>query len=117
MAERATHAEPAPAAGWKKDAVALGLLVLLVLPLRLWLLANTEVAARDSIGYIRYALEFETDDWRCVTKHHDQHPGYALTVLAVSQPLRLASGQTDAATMQLAAQLTTVLSAMLLLYP
>src|SRR5260370_41932397 len=118
MAERAGHAEPAPAGGWKKDAVALGLLVQLVLPLRLWVLVSTEVAARDSIGYIRYGLKFETDDdWKQVIKDKDQHPGYALTVLAVSQPLRLASGQTDAATMQLAAQLTTVLSAMLLLYP
>jgi Dolichyl-phosphate-mannose-protein mannosyltransferase len=117
MAERAGRTELAPSCGWKKDAVALGLLVLLVLPLRLWLLVHTEVAARDSIGYIRYALEFETGDWKKITKVHDQHPGYALTVLAVSQPLRSASGQTDAATMQLAAQLTTVMAAMLLLYP
>src|SRR5260370_22638700 len=103
MAERAGHAEPAPAGGWKKDAVVLGLLVLLVLPVRLWLLVNTEVAARDSIGYIRYALKFESDeDWKEVIKEKDQHPGYALTVLAVSRPLRSASGQTDAATMQLA---------------
>src|SRR5437879_2839886 len=115
MADQTGRTEPAR--GWKKDTVALGLLVLLVLPLRLWLLVNTEVAARDSIGYIRYALEFETADWKDVTNHHDQHPGYALTVLAVSQPLRSASGRADAATMQLAAQLTTVLAAMLLLYP
>lgn len=117
MADRAGLTESATACSWKKDAIALGLLVLLVLPLRLWLLVNTEVAARDSIGYIRYALEFETHDWDKVVKAHDQHPGYALTVLAISQPLRLASGQTDAATMQLAAQLTTVMAAMLLLYP
>src|SRR5947207_972575 len=99
MAERAGLTQPAPACGWKKDAVALGLLVLLVLPLRLWLLVHTEVAARDSIGYIRYALKLEADDdWREVVSHKDQHPGYALTVLVVSQPLRAASGQTDAAT-------------------
>src|SRR5260221_5065931 len=117
MGERVAQNEPAAACGWKKDALALGLLVLLVLPVRLWLLVNTEVAARDSIGYIRYALEFETHDWDKVIKAHDQHPGYALTVLAVSQPLRSASGQTDAATMQLAAQITTMMAAMLLLYP
>src|ERR1700730_10727327 len=117
MAERAGHAEPAPACGWKKDAVALGLLVLLVLPVRLWLLANTEVAARDSIGYIRYALEFERLPWHTVVDTHDQHPGYSVAILAVSQPLRWISGQTDAATMQLAAQLTSVIAAILLLYP
>src|SRR5262245_58802169 len=32
------------------------LLLVLVIPLRGWLLFNTEVAARDSIGFIRYAL-------------------------------------------------------------
>src|SRR5882724_9500339 len=118
MADRAGLTDSATACSWKKDAIALGLLVLLVLPLRLWLLVNTEVAARDSIGYIRYALKFESEEgWKQVIKDNDQHPGYALTVLAVSQPLRSASGQTDAATMQLAAQLTTVLAAILLLYP
>src|SRR6266852_5907440 len=87
MAEQAARADAASANGWKKDAAALALLVVLVLPVRLWLLVNTEVAARDSIGYIRYALEFERFPWDLVIRAHDQHPGYSVALLAVSQPL------------------------------
>jgi hypothetical protein len=117
MMELEEQVGPSPAHGWKKDAAALALLVALVLPLRLWLLVSTEVAARDSIGYIRYALEFESRPWDEVIRSKDQHPGYALSILAVSQPLRWISGQTDAVTMQLAAQLTSILAAIMLLYP
>jgi hypothetical protein len=108
---------PLPTASWKRDAAALALLVVLVLPLRVWLVASTVVPARDCIGYIRYALEFEHLPWQDVWKMNDQHPGYALAVLAVSLPVRAMTGQTDAETMQFAAQLTSVLAALLLLYP
>ena len=57
-----THHSPLTKADW----LLVGVLVLLVLPLRLWLLGNTEVTARDSIGYIRYALQFENKPWRQV---------------------------------------------------
>jgi hypothetical protein len=63
MAELVPVPDRTPATGWKKDAAALVLLVLLVLPLRLWLLTSTEVASRDGIGYIRYALQFEHFTW------------------------------------------------------
>ena len=39
----------------------LAMLLVLVLPLRAWLFVNTEVAARDSIGFIRYALQLENN--------------------------------------------------------
>ncbi len=108
---------PGRRAAWTTDALHLGLLLALVLPLRLWLLCTTEVAARDSIGYIRYALDFEALPWAEVCKKHPQHPGYSLALLCVAYPLRAASGCTDAETMQLAAQLTSVLASLLLLYP
>jgi hypothetical protein len=106
-----------PTSGWKRDAVALAVLVALVLPVRLWLIGHTVVAARDSIGYIRYALEFEQLPWQEVWKKNHQHPGYPLAVLVVSEPLRWATGGTDAETMLIATQLTSLFAALLLLYP
>ncbi|MCI0638135.1 MAG: glycosyltransferase family 39 protein [Gemmataceae bacterium] len=94
----------------------IGLLFLLVLPLRGWLLWNAEVAARDSIGYIRYALHFEQYSWSEVLLKHNQHPGYAGVLWLVSQPVRALWG-TDADTMQLAARLTSTLGALVLLLP
>src|SRR6516162_6483488 len=117
MAEPETPQDAVATAGWKKDAVALALLIALVLPLRIWLLGSTEVASRDSIGYIRYALQFEYFAWDQVLYRHDQHPGYSLAVLAVSWPVRWVTGETAAETMQLAAQLAGTLAAFLLLYP
>jgi 4-amino-4-deoxy-L-arabinose transferase-like glycosyltransferase len=104
-------------AGWKKDAVALALLLALVLPLRVWLLTSAVATSRDGIGYIRYALEFEQFSWQEVCKKNHQHPGYPLTVLAVSEPLRWLTGATDPATMQLAGQLTSMIAVLILLYP
>ncbi|MCI0378371.1 MAG: glycosyltransferase family 39 protein [Gemmataceae bacterium] len=94
----------------------IGLLFLLVLPLRGWLLWNAEVAARDSIGYIRYALHFEQYSWSEVLLKHNQHPGYAAVLWLVSVPVRALWG-TDADTMQLTARLTSTLGALLLLIP
>lgn len=100
----------------RKDWHYLVLLLLLVLPLRGWLLYNTEVAARDSIGFIRYALDFEKKSWKDTLLAHQQHPGYPLAIWAVSQPVRALAG-TDPATMRFAAQLTSTLAALLLLVP
>src|SRR3954453_17387383 len=103
--------------GWRTDWLLLSLLVALVLPLRCWLLYNTEVTARDSIGYIRYALAFERKPWHDVWKENDQHPGYPLAVWAVSGPVRAVTGRTDAPTMQLCAQLVSAAASLLLLIP
>jgi hypothetical protein len=107
--------ENAPADRWS-DWHLLLLLFALVLPLRLWLLYNTEVAARDSIGFIRYALQFETKPWKEVLLGNHQHPGYPLAIWAVSQPVRAIAG-TDAATMRVSAQLVSMLAALALLVP
>jgi hypothetical protein len=101
----------------RQDWLLLGLLVALVLPLRCWLLFNTEVTARDGIGYIRYALTFERKAWHEVWKEQDQHPGYPVAVWAMSVPLREWTGRTDAEVMRLSAQLVSMLAALLLLYP
>jgi Dolichyl-phosphate-mannose-protein mannosyltransferase len=93
------------------------LLVALVIPLRGWLLVNTEVAARDSIGFIRYALRFEEQPWGEVVRSFDQHPGYPFAVWLVSMPIRTWAGVTSPEIMQLSAQLTSALAAVLLLVP
>src|SRR5438128_2408214 len=46
----------------------LSLLLTAGLGLRLWVIARTEVAARDSIGFIRYALRLEHDPLTKVLK-------------------------------------------------
>jgi 4-amino-4-deoxy-L-arabinose transferase-like glycosyltransferase len=89
----------------------------LVLPLRLWLLHNTEVTARDSIGYIRYALQFEQKPWPDVLKGNHQHPGYPVLVLLMSQSVRAIDGETTPENMELSAQLVNLIAAMLLIVP
>ncbi|MFO0964475.1 MAG: glycosyltransferase family 39 protein [Gemmataceae bacterium] len=92
-------------------------LVILLVPLKAWLLCNTEVAARDSIGYIRYALHLEQmrlADAMCL---HEQHPGYAFCIWLVSMPLRALHGGVDADIMRVAAQTVSALAALLLIFP
>lgn len=102
----------------RRDACLLAVLLLLTAVLRLCLLGHTEVAARDSIGFIRYALQFETQSWPEVLRSNHQHPGYPLSILAVSLPVRWAlQTEADAATLQLCAQLASSLAALLLVVP
>src|SRR5262245_51556743 len=101
----------------KTDWLLIGLLLLLVLPLRLWLLHNTEVTARDSIGYIRYALQFERYPWQQVLKDNHQHPGYPVLVWAASVPVRAITGETTPDNMELSAQLVNLFASLLLILP
>jgi 4-amino-4-deoxy-L-arabinose transferase-like glycosyltransferase len=111
---------------WQKDLGAILLLTLLVIGVRVWMLNHTVVAARDSIGYIRYALEFERyhedglglwDTWEKALNKNHQHPGYPLTVLAMSVPVCHVLGGVDAESMRLSAQLASNLAAILLILP
>jgi len=122
---RGKRAGASAASGRWPDWCLVALLLLLAVALRGWLLAHTEVAARDSIGFIRYALQFEgqaqppdvkTWTWRDVIKANHQHPGYPLTVLAVSVPVRYFLGTTPQV-MQLSGQIASGLAAVLLVIP
>ena len=95
----------------------IGGLLLLVLPLRLWLLYNTEVAARDSITYVQYALQFEKSDWRTVLAANQQHPGYPLLVWLMSLPVRAVEGETTPENMALSTQLVSMAASLLLIVP
>jgi hypothetical protein len=118
----------AAAAFWDRwqDLGSIALLLVLTMGLRGWLLAHTEVPARDSIGFIRYALEFESQPWDSVLRNNHQHPAYPLTILAVSWPVRaLWNGpdpqstdlSAEAEAMSLSARLASNLAAVLLVIP
>jgi 4-amino-4-deoxy-L-arabinose transferase-like glycosyltransferase len=92
-------------------------LLTLALGLRLIVIARTEVAARDSIGFIRYALRFEREPWADVIRTSEQPPGYALVVLLVSQPVRAWAGETTCDGMVLSAQLASALMAVFSVIP
>ena len=100
------------------DLKALAILLLVTVTLRGWLLFTTEVAARDSVGYIRQALELENPHmtWGDVLRKNEQHPGYPLAILAVSKPVRALLDLTPFS-MQFSAQLVSGLAAILLVFP
>ncbi len=101
----------------RNDWLLFGILFALVLPLRLWLLCNTEVTARDSIGYIRYALQFERTPWHEVWEKNHQHPGYPICVYLMSLPVRAIDDATTPENMQLSTQLVSFLASLALLLP
>jgi hypothetical protein len=82
-----------------------------------WLLGHTEVAARDSIGYIRYALEYQKYPWTVEVRRAEQHPIYPLCVLAVSLPVRHFCGGVTCDSMTLSCQLVSCLAGVLLVVP
>jgi hypothetical protein len=106
-----------PRGGARTDLGLLALLLLLAASSRLWLLGHTEVAARDSIGYIRYALQLEQRPWPGVLKESLQHPGYPAAVLAVSYPVRHFLVASPADIWQFSAQLASALAGILLILP
>lgn len=99
------------------DWLLIALLFALVLPLRLWLIHNTEVTARDSIGYVRYALQFEKQGWKEALTSNHQHPGYPLLVCLVSVPVRAIEGATTPENMALCTQLVNLVASLVLLVP
>jgi hypothetical protein len=107
----------APPRGPWRDAALIAGLLLTAVALRGWLLHHTEVPARDTIGFIRYALEFERHSWPTVLRNNHQHPGYPLTVLAVSVPVRAWGSLPEVEAMTFSAGLASNLAAVLLLIP
>lgn len=101
----------------RADWIVVGVLLMLVLPLRCWLLYNTEVTARDSIGYIRYALQFERMPWYEVWEKNHQHPGYPICVWLMSQPVRALTGEPTPENMELTTQLVNFFASLILILP
>lgn len=93
------------------------ILVLFGLAVRAVVVARSEASARDSFGFIRYALRLEREPWPAVIRTSDHPPGYPLALMVVSWPVRAAMGGVDCDSMVLSAQLTSVLFGVLLVLP
>src|SRR5712671_6198412 len=103
-----------PASSWlDRDGPWLAFLLIIVVALRCWLIVNTEVTARDSIGFIRYALSFDRLSWRQALLDQHQHPGYPAVVWVVSKPMRAFFGATPD-TMRISAQIVSLIASLLL---
>jgi Dolichyl-phosphate-mannose-protein mannosyltransferase len=108
---------PAPAPARLPHWLPVVLIVLFGAGLRLWMIAHAEVAARDSIGFISYALKLERGPWLEVVRKAEQPPGYALAVLVVSRPVRWWAGGLTCEAMVLSTQLASLVAGVLLVVP
>src|SRR5690606_18505221 len=100
----------------------LGLLALISITVHSWLIARTEVPARDAIGFVRQAAHLESppgDGTRLDVVRGSQHPpGYPAAVWGVSAAVRGATGEgITRYNMMLSAQLTAALAALLTVVP
>jgi hypothetical protein len=114
---------------WVSDAWRIAVILAFTLVTRCWMVKHTEVASRDSIAFIRYALQIEdpppagTFWWSLeggrigVLKANFHPPGYPVALLAVSYPVRAVMGGTSCDAMVMSAQITNVLAALLLTFP
>src|SRR6516164_8421881 len=95
----------------------IALVALLAIGVRGWVITHTEVVARDSIGFIRYALQLEEKPLAQVIRDSEQHPGYPLSVMLVSKPVRALTGGLSCDAMTLSAQLASAIAAILMIVP
>lgn len=92
------------------EARCLLLLLALAVGLRAWTIPHTVVPARDGIGFIRYAWQLEHRPWLDVLRASHHPPGYPLSILAISLPLRyLIAGDVLPLSAQFAANLAGIL--------
>jgi hypothetical protein len=105
-----------PGAGWP-DWRWLALLLVLVAGLRGWQLTHTEVASRDSIGYIRYAWRLENEPWAEVMRTSEYHPGYPVAIHLASTGVRALIPNDRPRAMQVSAQLVSCIASLLLVIP
>lgn len=102
----------------KRQVFILFALMILVVGLRAWQLMHTEVAARDSIGFIRYAwLLQNSTDWKSVIKDAQQHPGFPLAIHLASKPVLYFVGSDLPFAYQLSSQLVSSFFSVLLVIP
>ncbi|HEX4591901.1 MAG TPA: glycosyltransferase family 39 protein, partial [Gemmataceae bacterium] len=94
-----------------------GLLLSAAFGLRLFIIARTAVAARDSVSFVRYAHGLETEPLLKVLREGHQAPGYPALVLLASWPVRAWRGDAGCDTMVLSCQLVTALMATLSIIP
>jgi hypothetical protein len=96
----------------------LGILFLLVLFCRTWQITHTEVAARDSIGYIRYAWNLaNTSDIVGLMRESHQHPGFPFAIHLFSKPLSYLTGFNQVDAYQFSSQMVSVVFSLAMIFP
>ena len=70
---------------WRREAGPILILLLLTGGIHAWLIYDTELPARDGVGFMRYAWRLQHEPWGDVLRTSHQHPGYPLTIAAVWQ--------------------------------
>ena len=123
MQSKLNESKPGSTEGcsWSADLWRIGLILLLAFSTRFWVLRHTEVLSRDSIGFIRFALQLEQPPEGKtrldVIRSNAQPPGYPIALLAVSWPVRSVMGETTCDSMVLSAQLASIFASLLLVFP
>ncbi len=89
------------------------LLVVLVAcaALRLWLVAHTEVIAKDGIVYVKMAREWSSGPLR-VVRGYNYHVGYSVAIAAVHRLLLAAGASSGLADWELSGQVVSVISSL-----
>lgn len=116
-----TSPAPAPAAVPKPpnpDVWRLAVLVVVAAAVHWWVVANTAVTARDSIGFARYAFALNDRNWTEVLRSEAHPPGYPLAVLAAFKLTQL-FGWSGPETEQIlfASQLASSAAGVLIVFP
>ncbi len=109
--------QPTPLTVDRQEWKPIFILLLLASLLRLWQLTHTEVIARDSIHYIRFAWRLEREPTAKVLRTSFQHPAYPAAVWAMSYPVRFLMPGDLAEVMQISAQLVSAFCSILLIVP
>ena len=112
------------------DYLLLAGLVLVSLGIHVWLVANTKVTARDSIGFARYALRIQSpessnpdkpaDARRLkidVSREAEQPPGYPVAVWVAAKFVRRSTDLSLPESTLLATQIANAIAALLLVVP
>lgn len=93
------------------------LVLMLASGVRIWTVVRSEVAARDSIGFIKYAIRYENEPFTKVLREAQQPPAYPVAILVTSQPVRLIAGDMTPQAMALSAQVASAIFGVLLVFP
>lgn len=105
----------------KSDLIRVGVLLLISASIHAWLIARTEVTARDSIGLVREAITLGSPPEGMtrldVIRETQRPPGYPAIVFLVSSGLRAFDGELGPHGLILSAQLTSAFAAMLIVVP
>lgn len=97
----------------RQDWPRLALVMAVGLVLRVWIVANSEVCARDTIGFIRYARLLDEQPWGDVVRGMHQMPAYPAAILLISKPVLAVHPGPESEAYVLSAQLVSLLASVL----